>query len=92
MACKKPTTSKEPPTSTRANWDTACEAALIKFLLKHKSEAGDGVNFKMPTFKAAAVHLASFTVKGGAKTEPSCKNKYAQVCALQHLCRSHAMS
>ncbi|KAI0273028.1 hypothetical protein BGY98DRAFT_921795 [Russula aff. rugulosa BPL654] len=88
MARKKPATSEDPPTSTRAIWNTACEAALIEFLFKHKSEASDGFNLKMPTFKAAVVHLASFTAKGGAKTTASCKNKWAQVCTLQLLCRS----
>lgn len=88
MACKKPATSEDPSTSTCAIWDTACEAALIEFLFKHKSKAGNGFNFKMPTFKAAAVHLASSTAKDGAKTATLCKNKWVQICTLQLLCRS----
>ena len=95
MACnKKPATSEHPHTSNRANWDIASEAALIQFLLKHKSNASDGINFKAPTFKVAAVHLnhlTSFdsksTIKGGAKNSASCKNKWARVCALVQVFR-----
>lgn len=73
-----------PIPSSCANWDTASEAALIDFLLKNKAEAGDGTNFKTPTFKKAAVHLIPFTQKGGAKSALSCKNKWFRVCMFYH--------
>ena len=81
MAKKKPASS-DAPGSTCAHWDTASKAALITFLLEHKSEAGDGMSFKAPTFNKAAIHLIPFTLKGGAKNVASCKNKWAWVCAL----------
>ena len=70
MAWKKPASSEAPPTtSSCASWDTAGGAALIDFLLlEHRSEAGDGINFKAPTFKKAAIHMAPLTVKGGVKS------------------------
>jgi len=82
MACKKPTTSEEPSIFTHVSWDPVSKAALIRFLLKHKSEASDGINFKASTFKATAIRLTSFTIKGGAKTWGSYKNKWAWVCVI----------
>ena len=79
---KKIPASSDAPGSTRTRWDTVSEAALITFLLEHKSEAGDGMSFKAPTFEKAAIHLIPFTLKGGAKNVASCKNKWARVCAL----------
>ena len=76
------------PVSTHVSWDMGSEAALIDFLLEHKSEAGDGINFKVPTFKKAAIHLISFTLKGGAKSAASCKNKWAWVCTLYDFAKS----
>jgi hypothetical protein len=81
MAKKKPASS-DAPASTHASWDTASEAALIDIFLEPKSEAGNGINFKAPTFKKAAIHLLPFTLKGGARIVASCKNKWAQVLGL----------
>jgi len=80
MAKKRPASSDA--ASTHTSWDTTSEAALIDFLLGHKSEAGDRFKFKALTFKKAAIHLIPFTLKGGAKNPALCKNKWAQVCAL----------
>ena len=82
VMAKKKSASSDAPASTHASWDTASEAALIAFLLKHKSEADDGINFKALTFKKAAIYMIPFTCKCGAKSAASCNNKWARVCAL----------
>jgi hypothetical protein len=63
----------------RAYWSTADEKALIKFLIEHRSEAGDGFNFKTPTFNAASLVLDAMRTQGATKTGKVCKNKWAQV-------------
>jgi hypothetical protein len=64
-----------------AHWTTSDEAALINLLVKHKAEAGDGFTFKGPTWKAAAVHIVAYNVRGDPKTDCVCKNKWAWVGA-----------
>lgn len=66
-------------TVDRAHWSAADESALVFFLLEHKSEAGDGANFKAQTWKAAAEVLGKTVAKGGPKTAASCKNKWQRV-------------
>ena len=67
------------PVAPRVHWTTADETALIVFLDDHKSEAGDGMSFKMATWNAAAVSLAGQTTKGAPKDGLACKNKWARV-------------
>ena len=53
--------------------------ALIDYLHDHWAEAGDGGNFKVPTFNAAAEHLAPLLTQGGKKIGTMCKTKWVSV-------------
>ncbi|KAF8952273.1 hypothetical protein BDZ97DRAFT_1682107 [Flammula alnicola] len=59
-----------------AQWTTEDEVIFIDFLLLHAAAAGDGGNFKMVTFNAAAPVIEVKRVKGGPKTAKACQNKY----------------
>jgi hypothetical protein len=63
----------------RAIWTQEDEKELLGFLLEHKAEAGDGVNFKQTTWNAAAAALAKRPHKGAVKSANSCKNKWTKV-------------
>ncbi|TFK26848.1 hypothetical protein FA15DRAFT_553992, partial [Coprinopsis marcescibilis] len=61
-------------------------------LLEHRSEAGDGGNFKKPTFEAAASSIAHLHLRGAIKIFKICQNKYLAlwktyhvVCAIQQV-------
>lgn len=73
--------------SDRAAWTQADESTLIWFLIEHKAEAGDGMNFKAQTWKAAAAELLKSTSKGAPKTAASCKSKWQRVCIIFFSCR-----
>lgn len=62
-----------------AHWTAEDEVVLIDFLLTHAAAAGDGGNFKMVTFNAAAPVVDAKRVKGGPKTAKACQNKYNAV-------------
>ena len=62
------------------HWTPEDESALIAFLVDHKAEAGDGMNFKTSTWKAAVAEMEKHRAKGATKGHLACKNKYAQVC------------
>jgi hypothetical protein len=62
-----------------AIWVLPEESAFTNFLSDHISEAGDGGSFKMPTFAAAAAHIAPYHERGPVKTAMMCKNKYSTV-------------
>ena len=53
--------------------------ALIDFLIAHKSEAGDGLNFKASVWTAATAHMQPVTTKGGPKHADKCKAKWGRV-------------
>ena len=53
--------------------------ALINFLITHKSEAGDGLNFKASVRTAATAHIQPVTTKGGPKHADKCKAKWGRV-------------
>jgi hypothetical protein len=85
MAMSTCRSSDSPPlvitTSTadpRCHWSDD-ELALIKFLLDHKAEAGDGGSFKANIWNAAAVEMLKHTSKGGPKIAGKCKAKYVAV-------------
>ncbi|KAG6819327.1 hypothetical protein H0H93_012870 [Arthromyces matolae] len=59
-----------------ASWSPDDEKLLLQYLIEHKSEAGDGMSFKKPTFTGAAEKVNEIITKGGRKTPDSCKNKY----------------
>ena len=61
------------------HWTVEDEVVLINFLLLHTAAAGDGSNFKMVTFNAAAPVIDMKQAKGGPKAANSCQNKYNSV-------------
>lgn len=65
-----------PPAAT---WTHAEVVALVDFLHEHRSEAGDGGNFKKPTFQRLVQHLVAFCNNGHAKDVKSCQNKWSSV-------------
>jgi hypothetical protein len=67
----------------RAHWTSEDETALVACLLKHKPEAGDGVNFKGSTWSQVAKEMEELKTKGGEKTAESCKTKWSKVCNMQ---------
>ena len=64
---------------TNVIWTHEDETALIDFLIAHKSEAGDGVNFKPSVWTAAAIHMQPVTTKCGPKHADKCKAKWGRV-------------
>ena len=66
----------------RSIWTLEDESQLVSFLLDHRAEAGDGANFKMTVWNAAAEELSKHVTKGGPKTGASCKSKWDRVCAI----------
>ncbi|KAI0245014.1 hypothetical protein BJV78DRAFT_1103007, partial [Lactifluus subvellereus] len=65
--------------ATRASWSPEDEMELIRFLIDHRAEAGDGFNFKTATFNAASAVLDPKKQKGATKTGKVCKNKWGQL-------------
>ena len=65
-----------------AVWTSAEETALVEFLVENRSEAGDGGNFKSPTFQQAVAHIAPLLKEGPVKTVKSARNKWTAVCLL----------
>ena len=61
--------------TTNVVWTQKDETALIKFLIPHKSGAGDGLNFKASVWTAAAAHMQPVTTKGGPKHADKYKAK-----------------
>jgi hypothetical protein len=53
--------------------------AFVDFLVDNKSEAGDGRNFKAPTFQQAANHIATLHEHGPIKTTKIAHNKWTMV-------------
>ena len=76
--------AKDPGGAAKCQWspDHAEEKRLIEFLVSRKSEAGDGGNFKQPTWNAAALEMAKVPTKGPNKTATACSLKYSRVCIL----------
>ncbi len=59
-----------------ASWTDADIECLLQYLLEHKSEAGDGISFTLPTFNAAAKPLNEILSRGATKTGLMVKNKW----------------
>ena len=68
------------------HWTVEDEVVLIDFLLLHAAAGGDGGNFKMVTFNAAAPVIDAKRAKGGPKTAKACQNKYNSVYPTVFLC------
>jgi hypothetical protein len=62
------------------SWKSVEETALVAFLHDNRAEAGDGGNFKKPTWLRAAQHVAQFSAQGQTKDMKSCQNKWTAVC------------
>ncbi|KAG2360141.1 hypothetical protein BDR07DRAFT_1207182, partial [Suillus spraguei] len=62
----------------KAQWNIAETNALLDYLLRNISEAGDGGNFKVSTFTSAATALATANLltAGPPKTSKRCRNKW----------------
>ena len=69
----------QPEAHTTSHWTAEDESTLVAFLIEHKAEAGDGVNFKAATWKAVAIEMERHRTKGAVKSHLACKNKYACV-------------
>ena len=80
MSTLGPSQATPANTGERAQWMEPEFAALIDYLYDHRSEAGDGGNFKMSTFNAAAIYLAPLLTLGSKKTGKMCKTKWTLVC------------
>ena len=65
--------------TTNVIWTQEDKTALIDFLITHKSEAGNGVNFKPSVWTAAAIHMQPVTTKGGLNHADECKAKWGRV-------------
>jgi hypothetical protein len=74
--------------STRVHWTEDHTLSLIKFLAAQKSEAGDGMNFKIGVFRAAAAHFLEppegvpkegWVPPAMTRDSHACKNKWAAV-------------
>jgi Myb/SANT-like DNA-binding domain len=66
-------------------WTVGEEEILIDFLVTHKAEAGDGLNFKASFWTAAAEHMQPHTKKGGKKTADKCRSKWNRVSLKAYL-------
>ncbi|KAG2158513.1 uncharacterized protein EDB93DRAFT_1076769, partial [Suillus bovinus] len=74
-------------TPSRTHWTEDHTLRLIKFLASCRSEAGDGMNFKIGVFQAAAAHfleppegvLKEGWVPPVARDSCACKNKWAAI-------------
>ncbi|KAH9172560.1 hypothetical protein EDB89DRAFT_1964914, partial [Lactarius sanguifluus] len=74
-----------PATPTTTQWTLSDEKLLVGFLHEHRAASGDGGNFKMATFQAAAAIVEAKRTIGGPKTMKACQNKWA---ALRRMFRA----
>jgi hypothetical protein len=66
--------------TAKAHWDPADEIAFIDYIADHKSEAGDGMKFKIAFWNAAAEMMKAHSAVGGLKTAAGCAAKWDRVC------------
>lgn len=78
----------EAPTKSQAIWNDEETTQLVAFLYDHRSE-GEGGNFKLPIYNAAALHIAGYLTAGSVKTGKMCKTKWSGVCYLFDLIFYH---
>ena len=64
----------------KAQWNGTEINALINYLYVHRSEVGDGGNFKIVTFNATAIYIGPHLTQGPTKTGKMCKTKWLSVC------------
>lgn len=59
----------------KAPWDELEVSALIDYFYQHRSQVGEGGNFRAETYDAAAEHIALHLSQGPKKTGKTCKTK-----------------
>jgi hypothetical protein len=83
-ASSGPKTRQRAATKPKEEWAVWSEEELstyLQFLFQHRSEMGDGSNFKKKTFSAAAEHMEqSGRASGGEKDWEACRSKWQKVC------------
>jgi hypothetical protein len=72
----------------KAVWNDIETQELINFLHEKRSEPEGGA-FKMPTFNAAAKHIAQHLTQGPVKTGAMCKTKWNGVSNKFHCLLFH---
>ncbi|KIM71327.1 hypothetical protein PILCRDRAFT_50140, partial [Piloderma croceum F 1598] len=60
-------------------WNLDEEKAMINYLIEHKDEAGDGLNFKDTTWTKVAECLQPLRTDRGVKMGKKCKEKQGQL-------------
>ena len=63
----------------KAVWSQEETPALVHYLYKHRSQAGNRANFKAATFEAAADAISHLLEDGPEKTGEMCKTKWSRV-------------
>ncbi|KAJ6522091.1 hypothetical protein DFH09DRAFT_938552 [Mycena vulgaris] len=76
LAAGDPPARPDPSKKENAFWSHADCLAMLRYLQEHKSEAGDGCNFKLPTYNKLLPILNSTITRGGLKTTRSCQGKF----------------
>lgn len=64
----------------KAYWNEDEIRNLIDYLYQQRSAVGEGGNFRMATYNAAAEHISSYHSQGPRKTGKMCKTKWVSVC------------
>ncbi|KAG6836266.1 hypothetical protein H0H93_009626 [Arthromyces matolae] len=82
------TASKAKTRWPQASWTDADEENLMAYLVEHKSEGGDGGNFKKPTWVKAAAHANQTITKGAAKTSDSCGGRCGALKSVFEIVRA----
>jgi hypothetical protein len=65
--------------TVKAVWSADETVALVDYLYEHRSQAGNGGNFKTATFTAAAEAISPLLKYGLEKTEKICRRKRSSV-------------
>ena len=69
-----------PEDKEKAHWNELEVSALVDYFYQHRSEVGEGGNFRAKTYNGAAEHIASHLSQGPKKTARTCKMKWVSVC------------
>ncbi|KAF8581326.1 hypothetical protein K439DRAFT_1619113 [Ramaria rubella] len=84
---------------TPVQWLPDNLTAFIDFLIDHKVEAGNGLNFKPVIWTKAVKYMINHTSLGGVKTPNACRTKwghlkdaFAKIAMEQRACRKHVQA
>ena len=83
-------TQMDKPDKEKVQWNTTEIEHFIQYLIDHKSEGGDGGNFKARTLNAAALHIAPYRTGGLVKEAKHLLTKWTTV-SDQHLMTDHCL-